>query len=143
MLRREDLIDTRLISLPFSFTEAGVLGTINGIDLKRYRDKVFTILTTNDYERIWYLHYGASIQNYLMNPSVEASFDIFSAISEAFVRWAPELELIEVTPYYRDDEGVLEMEVIYKTPTLEVDSVKIITAELTRAGETVRIIYNG
>ncbi len=143
MLRKRDLLNTRLISLPFTFAENGAAASIEGTDLKRYRDKVYTILTTNDYERIWYLHYGASIQNYLMNPSTEASLDIFEAINEAFVRWAPELELIEVTPFFDDENGVLEMEVVYKTPTLEVDSVKLITAELTRAGETVRIIYNG
>lgn len=143
MVLKLSLLNTRLMSLPFSFGENGSVSSIEGTDLKRYRDKVYTLMTTNDYERVWYLHYGASIQNYLMNPSTEASLDIFEAINEAFVRWAPELELVEVTPYFDDANGVLEMEVVYKTPTLEVDSVKLITAELTRAGETVRIIYNG
>lgn len=138
-----NIVDPRLISLPFSFNQQGAVYTIPDYDPKVYRDKIFTILTTNDYERIWYLHYGSSIQNYLFDPSEAAMADIDAAINEAFVRWAPELTFKKAESSYDMDTGAVTVGITYSLPSGQEDSVKISTADFTAAGELVKVIYNG
>lgn len=132
-----------VVALPFSFTQAGAVRRVSNTDPALWKSKVKTVLTTNDYERIWYKHYGAALQNMLFNPEDLANLNVRAAVTEAFIRWVPELTLEDMTAIYDGDTGYLEFNIIYSLPTGGQDSVKITTAELTAAGETVKVISNG
>lgn len=132
-----------VITLPFSFTQTGSVRRTSHTDGAVWKARVKTILTTNDYERIWYKYYGAALQNILFSPEDLSNLNVRSAVNEAFVRWLPDLSLEDMTAIYDGDNGYLEFNITYSLPTGEQDSVKITTAELTAAGETVKVISNG
>ena len=135
--------ESYVIGLPFSFSEAGTVRRLNHNDPLTWRDKVHTLFTTNDFERVWYKHYGAALQNIVFSPADIANANIREAITETFVRWLPELSLEDMSAIYDYSTGYIEFSIVYSLPSGQQDSVKITTAELTAAGETVKVISNG
>lgn len=135
--------DSYVIGLPFSFTGAGSVGRVSESSGKYWRDKVVTYMSTNDFERIWYMYFGAGLQKFVFAPAELASVDVYGAISEMFTRWLPELTLISSLTNYDQDTGTLTFNISYALPNGEENSVKITTAELTAAGELVKVISNG
>lgn len=134
--------DSYVISLPFKFNN-GRLEVVKDDSARAWNDKVRTIVMTDELSRVWYKYYGASINNFLFDPHAEALTAIPAAIEEAFVRWLPDLRYLETTVEYDSTTGEATFGIIYQLPEGEEVQLDITTAELTRAGETVRVISNG
>lgn len=136
--RVNDYSNSYVISLPFQFSFGGVTKVVDDSDMS-WRHRVLTILNTNEFERVFNRYFGASLQGFAFQPESEVAIEVPSAISEAFVRWLPKLKLVEVSTNYDEIDGGLVFNILYKLPSGTTDSVKITYADLTRAGETVKV----
>ena len=137
-----NITSAKVISLPFSFA-SGSVNVLRTDDKKYWRDKIYTVLTTEDYERVWYKHFGASVQSYLFSPSPLAASEAAAAVSEAITRWVPEVTLEDIRTSYDQDLGELKLDITYSLPSGELDSTIVITADLTASGENIKVVYNG
>lgn len=127
------------IDLPFSFTRLGGVNRVEEGSDRHWQNRVVTLLLTGDYERINYKYYGAALQNYLFaNPDFVIS-SISDSVEQMFNRWLPELTFDYVSAYYDDTLGGLYLTVYYRLPSGEDSSVKLNTADLTAAGEVVKV----
>lgn len=131
------------IDLPFSFSLSGGVSMIDSSSPKAWRNKVITVMSTQDYERVWYMHYGASLVSMLFRPELLAAIDIQTAVDEAFVRWLPELSLESVEPEYDQSTGTMTVKILYRLPTGNEDSVKISTSDISPSGEIVKAANYG
>jgi phage baseplate assembly protein W len=107
-----------------------------------YKLKTLAILNTNEFERVWYQYFGASLRNFVFMNEEEALSAIPQAISEAFIRWLPELDFEEVVIDTDTVDGGIIFDIYYTLPSGEPSSVKITYAELTSAGEIVKVNNN-
>lgn len=133
--------DSYSVRLPFSFID-GRVGRVLDDSADAYRNKVLSILNTNEYERVWHQYFGASLKNFAFMNEDEAISAIPQAIAEAFVRWLPQLSFEEVTVDTDSVDGGIVFDIYYRLPSGESNSVKIAYADLTRAGELVKVNNN-
>jgi phage baseplate assembly protein W len=139
--RTNSYYNTYSIRLPFSFID-GRIGRVLDDSAEAYRNKVLSILNTNQYERVWHKYFGASLREFAFMNEEEVISALPQAISEAFVRWLPELSFEEVTVDTDAVDGGVVFDIYYKLPSGDSNSVKITYADLTRAGEIVKVNNN-
>ena len=130
-----------VMDIPFNLGNLGRVATIPETDHKIYQNQVISVMGTNPGERIWYERYTAGIGDTLFENSDDAVGLIQKSISEAFVRWLPQLSFIKADTSYDQTTGLLDVTITYRTPTGFEDSVKIITSSLTPSGETTVVAY--
>jgi len=127
------------ISLPFSFTSIGGVDRPEEGSTKYWQDRILSLLMTGDYERIGYMYYGAALQNYLFTNPELVMVAISDSIEQMFGRWLPQLTFDSVKASYDDVTAGMYLSIYYKLPSGEDSSVKINTADLTAAGEVVKV----
>lgn len=133
--------DSYSIRLPFKFMDGRVQRVLDDSS-DAYRNKVLSVLNTNQYERVWHSYFGASLRNFAFMNEEDAIAAIPQALSEAFVRWLPQLSFEEVTVDTDSVDGGIVFDIYYTLPSGETNSVKITYADMTRAGETVKVKNN-
>jgi len=131
---------TYIIDLPFDLSTRGKVATIPDNDVKAWKNKILSLLSTGTDERIWYHNYGASLNNLVFEDSYTATEDARIALNAVFASWLPELELMEVNSGFDSSYGSVTISISYKLPSGVIDSVKINTASLTNAGEVIEVI---
>jgi phage baseplate assembly protein W len=131
---------TYVIDLPFDLSTKKKLKVIEDNDPKVWKNKILSLLSTGPNERIWYHSYGANLGDLLFEPSAVAVEDARVALSEVFASWLPELTLEDISAGYDESLGSITLEVLYRIPSGEMESVKISNASLTVAGETIEVI---
>ena len=131
---------TYLIDLPFDLSTYGRINKVPDNDARAWKNKILSLLSTGTNERIWYHNYGANLGSLVFETSYAAVEDARIALAEVFASWLPELELLEVNAGFDDSVGSVTISVSYKLPSGAADSVKISTASLTRAGETIEVV---
>ena len=131
---------TYTISLPFNISSNGKIAIISDNDPKAWKDKVISLLSIKENERIWYRYYGADIDSLLFESGNLSAGEVATAIRETFIKWLPELTLLDVTADYDQTNGYLTINIIYEIPTGEQDSVKIVKSSLTPSGENIEVI---
>lgn len=130
------------ISLPFTFNEFGEVGYSTD-PRKIWQDRVYTAILTPVRERIMRPGYGTTIQSAAFENAETAAEICTTAIGTAFADYLPDLNLIEITPFYNDETGGLEVTVNYGLPTGEEDAVQLRISVLSRSGDILQEIYNG
>lgn len=131
---------TYVIDLPFDISTKGRIATVPDNDAKAWKNKILSLLSTGTNERIWYHNYGANLGSLVFETSYTAVEDARIALAEVFASWLPELELLEVNAGFDEAFGSVTVSVSYRLPSGASDSVKISTASLTNAGETIEVI---
>lgn len=131
---------TYLIDLPFDLSTRGKIASIPDNDVKAWKNKILSLLSTGTDERIWYHNYGASLTNLVFEDSYTATEDARIALNAVFASWLPELKLLEVNAGFDPSYGSVTISISYKLPSGVIDSVKINTASLTNAGEVIEVI---
>lgn len=133
--------DYRVIDIPFAFGSGGYVSTVKDNSRKAWRNKIITILSTERGSRIWYDRFGASINTLVFDNVDTATTLLKDAISEAFVRWIPEVKLAQVLYNYDSNNAVLTITVYYTLPTGEEDAVTINQSTITSSGDTTQVGY--
>jgi len=131
-----DIIKKYVISLPFNLTQYGKADVIEDNDPQVYRDKIRTLLSTGTNERIWYHNYGANLSDLLFEPYSVAVEDARYAINQVFASWVPEVTLLDVAASFDERTGAVMLDLTYKIPSGDVDTVKVSTESLTISGGT-------
>jgi phage baseplate assembly protein W len=131
---------TYLIDLPFDLSTRGKIASIPDNDVKAWKNKILSLLSTGTDERIWYHNYGANLNNLMFEDSYTATEDARIALNAVFASWLPELRLLEVNAGYDSTYGSVTISISYRLPSGVTDSVKINTVSLTRAGEVIEVI---
>lgn len=131
---------TYLIDLPFDLSTYGRVGIVPDNDPKAWKNKILSLLSTGIDERIWYHNYGANLGSLAFETSYAAVEDARIALSEMFASWLPELQLLDTNAGFDESVGSVTVSISYKLPSGAADSVKINTASLTTAGETIKVI---
>jgi phage baseplate assembly protein W len=130
---------TYVIDLPFDLSTKKKVMTIPDNDPKVWKNKVLSLLSIGTNERVWYHSYGANLSDLLFEPSAVAVEDARIALAEVFASWLPELTLQDINAGYDQTNGSITLEIMYKIPSGEVNSVKISNASLTVAGDTIEV----
>jgi phage baseplate assembly protein W len=131
-----DIIKKYIISLPFNLTQYGKVSVIEDNDPKIYRDKIKTLFSTGTNERIWYHNYGANLSDLLFEPYSVAVEDARYAVNQVFASWLPEVTLLDLSASFEEQTGAVVLDLTYKIPSGDVDTVKVSTESLTRSGGT-------
>lgn len=127
----------KAISMPFSFDSSGAIGYTRDIK-KIWQDRVVMVIMTKLRERVMRPAFGSEAHDYIFETEGTAKDEIQGAISVAFAKWLPSLQLLSVTTDMDPTDQYLVVEVFYKyDPKVEGQSVKIKTAILTRSGDTI------
>lgn len=127
----------RAITMPFSFDSSGAISYSRDIR-KIWQDRVVMVIMTRLRERIMRPAFGSEVHEYVFETEQAAATEIKGAISVAFSKWLPSLQLLEVEVSKDQLDGYLVVDVFYKyDPKVEGQSVKIKTAILTRSGDTI------
>jgi phage baseplate assembly protein W len=129
---------TTTIDLPFSFSN-GRVASILDTDLKVWKNRIISLLSTATNERVWYYDYGANLNNLLFETSEVAVQDAKYAIEQMFGSWLPSLSLIDIVVGYDSTTGTLSITITYKLPSGDVDSVKINTESLSPSGDIIKV----
>lgn len=131
---------TYTIDLPFNLSEAGKVKILQDTEAKVWKNKILSLLSTGVSERVWYYNYGIGLNNTLFEQSNVAADDARAAIEQLFGTWLPELTLVESVVGFDSSEATLTLNIIYKLPSGDMDSVNINTASLTAAGEIIEVM---
>lgn len=125
------------ISLPFSFDSAGLVSH-TADEKKIWQDRVAMVVMTNLGERVMRPGFGSDVPKITFENIAEAIPLIRQAIGVAFSRWLESLILVKVEFTTDPIDYYLIAEIFYKyAPNQESESVKLKTAILTRAGDTI------
>lgn len=127
----------KAISMPFGFDSAGSVAFTRD-QKKIWQDRVVMVIMTKLRERIMRPAFGSEVHDFVFETQESASDEIRGAVSVAFTKWLPSLQLLNVVTSLDPTDGFLIVEVSYKyDPKVEGQSVKIKTAILTRSGDTI------
>lgn len=125
------------IALPFSFDSAGLVNH-TADEKKIWQDRVVMVIMTKTGERVMRPSFGSEVPGVVFENIDEAMNVIRQAIDLAFSRWLSSLNLLDVEFSVDEVDGHLVAEVFYKYgPTNQIEGVKLKTAVLTRAGDTI------
>lgn len=134
----------QLIDLPFSFSPTGAVSTVKAYSDKAWRNRIKTVLMTNRGSRVWYDRYGAALPNVLTFENIDyIAGTAKAAISEAFVRWLPEIELSDVLYNYDWNTSTLKLSVVYVLPDGTEDSIALNYNSVNTSGNTLQAGWNG
>ena len=137
-------VTSKTIDVPFSFSPSGNVSTTDSTSNAAWRNKVLTILMTNRGSRVWYDRYGASLNDVILFENVNSGVSALrEAVTEAFIRWAPELTLQECLYNYDANTGTITVTVIYVLPDGTEDKVTLSQSSITPSGDTLQVSWNG
>jgi phage baseplate assembly protein W len=132
------------IDLPFKFTSGKTVKLARVSDPAFWRNKVLSTVQTTNGERIWYPIFGASLASTVLFENNNVATDVaYAAVSEAFVRWLPDLKFISLDSSYDSNSGTLSLTIKYILPNGDDDYVKISLGTTSPSGESASVIWNG
>lgn len=132
------------IDLPFDFSSGKTLKIVSTTDPKYWRNKVLSLLNTNNNERVWYPVFGASLADIALFENSQDAIDMATnAISETFIRWLPELKFLALDASYDSTTGSLSLTVKYRIPSGDDDYAKLSIGSASSYGGTASVIWNG
>jgi phage baseplate assembly protein W len=141
---QKGVVSSRVIDIPFSFSPSGAVSYVDSQSAAAWRNKVITLLLTNRGSRVWYDRYGASLNDTLLFENMDSAVDLLrETVSEAFIRWAPEINLKDTLYNYDRNTGYLTVTVIYVTPDGTEDKVSLSQSSVTPSGDTLQVSWNG
>lgn len=125
------------IALPFSFDSAGLVNHSSD-DKKIWQDRVAMVIMTKTGERVMRPSFGSEVPAVVFENTGDAISVITQAIELAFAEWLSSLTLADVDFSVDPIDGYLVAEISYKYgPTRELETIKLKTALLTRAGDII------
>lgn len=132
----------RAITLPFGFDASGGLSYTTD-EQKIWQDRVAIVVMTKLRERVMRPTFGSTAPNVVFE-NLSVGFTLAKqAIEAAFSTWLPQLKLVTVTGEISDAENALFIEIKFKYREEDETTVKLKTAILNRAGETILEVTNG
>jgi phage baseplate assembly protein W len=87
--------------------------------------------------------FGSSLDFSLFENAADAADIIEKAVTIAFNKWLPSLNLIEVTPQYDTTNGFMDITLRYSLPSGAADEVTVNTAIFSRSGDLIQEITRG
>lgn len=140
----QSAVSSRVISLPFNFTAAGYVATVDSSSAEAWRNKIATLLMTGRGTRVWYDKYGASLSDLLLfENQQDATAMLSEAIADAIALWTPELSLVDTVYNYDANTGTLTVTVIYRLPDGTEDKIVLKQESVTTSGDALQVIWNG
>jgi hypothetical protein len=138
------MVDSKIIDLPFKFSQSGAVTTVNAQSAAAWKNKIISYVATARGSRVWYDRFGASISDALLFENYDTAATLLKeSLSEAFVRWIPEVTLEEVLYNYDYSTGTLNFTVVYTLPTGSEDSITLSQSSVSSSGDTLQVGYNG
>lgn len=128
------------ISLPFSFTVAGSVGTTN-LASQQWHDRVLGVLFTAPDSRVMRPTYGTVAAGALFEPESVVTEYVSKAIGAAFNQYLQELSLTRISVTKESTSlGVdaLNISVEYELPNKQVDSLVVKAGTFTRSGDLIQ-----
>lgn len=132
----------RAISLPFSFNASGGLSYTED-ETKIWQDRVAVVVMTKLRERVMRPTYGSNVNVVLFEALSVGFVTAKQTIESAFSSWLPQLTLVDVLGNYSEENSTIDISIIFKYKKDEETVVKLKTALLNRAGETILEVTNG
>lgn len=125
------------MSLPFSFDSSGSVNKTADIK-KIWQDRIAMVIMTKLGERLMRPAFGSEVPA-LAFENIDTAITLArQAISAAFAKWLPALTLIDVVFTTDPIDYFLIADIHYRYgPTTQIETVKLKTALLTRAGDTI------
>ena len=131
------------ISLPFQFDSSGMVGHTSNIS-KIWQDRVALVIMTRLGERIMRPGFGSEVPGVAFENIDTAITLCRQSITSAFSSHLPNLTLTDIIFQVDPIDFYLVADIRYRySPTSPTDTVKLKTAILTRAGETILEVGNG
>lgn len=132
----------RAIALPFSFDASG--GVSYAVDEQKiWQDRVAIVVLTKLRERVMRPTFGSSVPNVVFE-NLSTGFTLAKqSIESTFTTWLPQLKLVNVTGEIDNNESALLIQITFKYREEDETTVKLKTAILNRAGETILEVTNG
>lgn len=128
------------ISLPFSFTAAGSVGS-TVLTSKQWQDRIMGVIFTAPDSRVMRPTYGTVAAGALFEPEGVVTEYVSKAIGAAFNQYLPELTLLGINVTKESSElGVdaLNISVEYELPNKQVDSLSTKAGTFTRSGDLIQ-----
>ena len=128
------------ISLPFSFTIAGSVGTTN-LTSQQWHDRVLGVLFTAPDSRVMRPTYGTVAAGALFEPESVVTEYVSKAIGAAFNQYLQDLSLTRISVTKESTSlGVdaLNISVEYELPNKQVDSLVVKAGTFTRSGDLIQ-----
>ena len=131
------------ITLPFGFDSSGKVSHTSNI-AKIWQDRVALVVMTRLGERIMRPGFGSDVPSVAFENMDTAIILCNQSITTAFSTHLPSLTLTDVIFEVDPIDFYLIADIRYRySPTSPTDTVKLKTAILTRAGETILEVGNG
>lgn len=132
----------RAITLPFSFDASG--GVSYAVDEQKiWQDRVAIVVMTKLRERVMRPTFGSSVPNVVFE-NLSTGFTLAKqSIESTFTTWLPQLKLVSVTGEVDDNANALIIQITFKYREEDETTVRLKTAILNRAGETILEVTNG
>lgn len=130
------------ISMPFNFN---AYGQVNATDdqKKIWQDRVQMVALTRFGERVMRPDFGSDLALAVFETEDIAVEIINRSLTIAFNTWLSSLELKEINPVINRESGTIEISILYKLPSGELDQANIKTAIFNRSGDLLQEITNG
>ena len=112
------------VSLPFTITTYGTVGSTSD-QRKIWADRVLSAIGTGWGERVLRYEFGTKIHTEVYGTITAAEAAIKLEIAQAFNKFLPLLTLDEVITTYSSAENTIKVEVTYKLPNQNEDTVTI------------------
>lgn len=132
----------RAITLPFGFDASG--GVSYAVDEQKiWQDRVAIVVLTKLRERVMRPTFGSSVPNVVFE-NLSAGFTLAKqAIESSFTTWLPQLRLVSVTGEVDESASAIYIQITFKYREENETTVRLKTAILNRAGETILEVTNG
>lgn len=131
------------ISLPFGFDSSGMVAHTSN-SAKIWQDRVALVVMTRLGERVMRPGFGSDVPSVAFENMDTAITLCRQAITAAFSTHLPDLTLNDIVFKVDPIDFYLVADIKYRySPTSPTDTVKLKTAILTRAGETILEVGNG
>lgn len=132
----------RAITLPFGFDASG--GVSYAVDEQKiWQDRVAIVVMTKLRERVMRPTFGSSVPNVVFE-NISTGFTLAKqAIESSFTTWLPQLNLVSVTGEVDDVANAIYIQITFKYREQDEATVRLKTAILNRAGETILEVTNG
>lgn len=132
----------RAIALPFGFDASG--GVSYAVDEQKiWQDRVAIVVMTKLRERVMRPTFGSAVPNVVFE-NISTGFTLAKqAIESSFTTWLPQLNLVSVTGEIDDVSNALYIQITFKYREQDEATVRLKTAILNRAGETILEVTNG
>lgn len=132
----------RAMSLPFSFDASGGVSYAVSEE-KIWQDRVAIVVMTKLNERVMRPTFGSAVPNTVFE-NLSTAFTLSKqAIEASFVSWLPQLTLVSVTGEVDNTQSALFIQITFKYREEDETTVRLRTAILNRAGETILEVTNG